>query len=58
MDYIALAIMGRATTPTGAKSAELRSPFNARAIATNVTQNITDRFALLHRCESHWKPPA
>lgn len=42
MDLIAFAIVGRAITPTGAKSAELQPiPFNARAIATNVAQDIT-----------------
>jgi len=37
MDLIALTIMGRAITPTGAKRTKLQSiPFNTRAIATNV----------------------
>lgn len=37
VDLIALAIVGRAITPTGAKSAELQSiPFNTGAVATNV----------------------
>jgi hypothetical protein len=39
MDLIAFTIVGRAITPTGAKSAELQPiAFNARAIATDVAQ--------------------
>lgn len=54
MDLIALAIMSRAIAPTGAKSAKLQSlPFNARAIAADVAQDITDRFALFHSCDLH-----
>ncbi|MGP6115339.1 hypothetical protein, partial [Pseudomonas aeruginosa] len=36
------------------KSAKLQSlSFNARAIAADVAQDITDRFALLHSCDLH-----
>ncbi|NQD78574.1 hypothetical protein HP436_00070 [Pseudomonas sp. CrR14] len=54
MDLVALAIVGRAITLTGAKRAVLQSiPVNARAIAIDVAQNIIDRFGLLYRCDFH-----
>lgn len=54
MDLIALPIVGRAITPTGAKGAELKSiPFNTRATTTNVAQNISNRFGLLHSSYLH-----
>lgn len=43
MSLIALSTVGSAIAPISVKSAELQSPFNARAIATKVTRNITDR---------------
>lgn len=58
MDLIALAIMGRAIAPASAKSAKLKSiPLNARTVATNVAQNVANRFSLDHSCDRHWHPP-
>jgi hypothetical protein len=54
MHFIALAVVLRALTPAGAKSAELQSiSLNACAIATDVAQNIIDRFGLLNNHGFH-----
>ncbi len=54
MDLIALAIMGRAKTPTSAKSSKLQSiPLNTRAVATNIAQNIANRLSLDQAFDLH-----
>lgn len=58
MDLITLAVMRRTIAPIGAKHSILQSiPFNTCAIATNVTQDISDRLDGFPLLESHlWRP--
>jgi len=54
MDFITLATMSRAESPTGAKGSKLHPmPFNTHAVATNIAKNISDRFGLFHNCDPH-----